>query len=211
MSKLFPRQDGSYALGSSEAKAYRLNQLSLPHIAPLTDFVEDLRLRCGSEYSIPYFDPSDGGTSARVLFLLEAPGPKAVNSSFISRDNPDPSARNFRFLLNEANLTRENTVLWNTVPWYIGAEDQSKIRAAQGKDVKLGAAHLPQLLNLLPELKAIVLVGRKAQSARKIVAALTSIKIFETFHPSNQVVVCQPLLLIQMRRDLKEISEFLQN
>jgi len=44
-----------------------------------------------------------------------------MSSGFISRDNPDPSARNFRALLAGAGIPREKTVLWNIVPWYIGS------------------------------------------------------------------------------------------
>ena len=38
---------------------------------------------------IPHFDPLDGGSNAQVLFLMEAPGPKASASGFVSRNNPD--------------------------------------------------------------------------------------------------------------------------
>jgi hypothetical protein len=45
--------------------------LTLPHIAPLTAYAASLRLRGSVE--VPEFDPLDGGTNARVLFLLEKP------------------------------------------------------------------------------------------------------------------------------------------
>src|SRR5450759_1526622 len=104
--------DGSYALASLEERENRLRMLHRPHIAPLTQFVLDLRKQRGFSNEVPYFDPCDGGIRAHALFLLESPGPKARASGFISRDNPDPSARNFRALLHEANILRENTVLW---------------------------------------------------------------------------------------------------
>jgi len=73
----------------------RAGMLSLPHMLPLRDFVESLRNEMGPEYEIPHFDPLDGGINAQVLFLLEAPGSKAVASGFVSRHNPDETAKNF--------------------------------------------------------------------------------------------------------------------
>src|SRR5207244_3223510 len=77
------------SLGSPVARAARHAELHERHIAPLTAFVDALRVEMGSHYQIPYFDPHDGGIAAEVLYLLEAPGAKAVFSGFISRDNPD--------------------------------------------------------------------------------------------------------------------------
>jgi hypothetical protein len=60
----------------------------------------------GPDHAIPYFDPLDGGVGASVLFLLEAPGPRAVASGFISRDNPDETAKNFHEFNAAAGLAR---------------------------------------------------------------------------------------------------------
>ena len=113
--------DGSYALSSMDERARRRAELRLPHISLLTALVEAIRAEHGFGSEVPFFDAGDGGTGAHALFLLEAPGPKAVSSGFISRDNPDPSARNFRALLAGAGIPREKTVLWSIVPWYIGS------------------------------------------------------------------------------------------
>lgn len=70
--------------------------LGLSHIAPLTEYVAKLRLRGLGE--VPDFDPLDGGIEARILFLLEKPGPmtaeggKRIGSGFISRNNDDSTA-----------------------------------------------------------------------------------------------------------------------
>ena len=143
-----------------------------------------------------------------MLFLLEAPGPKAAASGFISRDNPDPSARNFRELLASAKIPREMSVLWNIIPWYIGSG--TKIRAATGRDVQAGAEYLGPLLSLLPHLRAIVLVGRKSQRARYRIEQLTHVRIFETLHPSNQVVTCWPEKRKTLERELFEVADSLR-
>ena len=120
--------DKAQSLGSLEARAARQAELGDPHIAPLTAFVDRLRAEMGSDYQIPYFDPWDGGTAAEVLFLLEAPGAKAVASGFISRNNPDETAKNFFQLNRESGISRKRTITWNIVPWYLGSG--SRIRPA---------------------------------------------------------------------------------
>lgn len=168
-------------LGNATANANRIQQLREPHIAPLTDFVERLRLEVGPDASIPFFDPWDGGVEATVLFLLEAPGPKAIYSGFISRNNPDETAKNIFELCQESGLERKTTVLWNAVPWYIGTGN--KIRAATLADLKSGLKPLNQLLELLPALTTIVLLGRKAE---KTIAQIDTNKyrVFISPHPS---------------------------
>src|SRR6266436_8404834 len=94
-----PSTDRPKLLAAPAACAARSKQLHEPHIAPLTAFVEKLRAHVGPHVGIPNFDPWDGGIDAEILYLLEAPGPQAVASGFVSRNNPDESAKNF-FQLN---------------------------------------------------------------------------------------------------------------
>jgi uracil-DNA glycosylase len=204
--KGFPREGGPYALGSDAERERRLAMLRQPHVAQLTAFVRGVRARRRGD-RVPYFDPLDGGTRAEALFLLEAPGPQVVRTGFVSRDNPDPTARNLRGFLIEAGICRRRTALWNVVPWYIGTGE--RIRPATGADVAAGAAHLDRLLPLFPQLRAVVLVGRKAQSARHIVERLTPSRAFEMLHPGNQVVACFPVRVRETRRVLKALASFL--
>lgn len=178
-------------LAREDALATRLSLLNEPHIAPLTKFVEDLRKKMGVDAQIPYFDPWDGGTDAEVLFLLEAPGPKARNSGFISRNNPDETAKNFFEISVEARLVRRKTATWNIVPWYIGTD--TKIRAAKASDIEEGKKSLTELISLLPNLRAIVLLGKKAQMASVDLKRLApSATLFECPHPSPMYVNRSP-------------------
>jgi uracil-DNA glycosylase len=86
-----------------------MEMLGRQHMAHLTTYVEELRLSTGLDGLIPYFDPLDGGTDARCLFLFEAAGPGAVASGFISRNNDD-SAKNFFDLNRQVRLDRTHTV-----------------------------------------------------------------------------------------------------
>ena len=172
-------------LGEAAAIAARMEELHAPHIAPLTAFVEELRVEVGSGAEVPYFDPWDGGVEATALFLLEAPGSRAVRSGFVSRNNPDETAKNFHELSAEAGIDRKKTVIWNAVPWYIG--DGQKIRAATPKDLADGLRPLPRLLALLPKLRAVVLVGRKAEKAA-VHLDRSRYTIFTCSHPSPMFV-----------------------
>lgn len=183
--------DQPKSLGYLHERHCLLDRLKEPHVAPLTDFVERVRRERGCGIDFPYFDPSDGGINARFLFVLEAPGPKAVESGFISRNNPDESAKNF-FLLNQvAGLPRELTVSCNIVPWFIGVN--GKIRQATQRDIDEGWPYLLQLIGLLPKLQVVVLVGGKAQRVRhRLEASGVSIPIMDCPHPSPQFVNRKP-------------------
>ncbi|MDR5750210.1 MULTISPECIES: uracil-DNA glycosylase [unclassified Caballeronia] len=178
-------------LGDLVAKAQRLAQLREQHIAPLTGFVEELRLEAGSGAAIPNFDPWDAGVAAEILFLLEAPGARAVASSFVSRNNPDETAKNMFELNRDACIPRIKSLLWNAVPWYIG--DGARIRAATAKDLEAGLAPLPRLIQMLPKLRAVVFMGRKAEKARPQVARLRpDLALFSCPHPSPLFVNNRP-------------------
>jgi len=199
--------DRPKALGERLECQARKARLYEPHITSLTDFVEQVRRKTNKKKYIPYFDPSDGGIHARCLFLFEAPGSKAVNSGFISRNNPDQTANNFFNLNRCAGLDRRLTVSWNIVPWYIGSGN--KIRPAKNKDIEEGSEYLSQLLDLLTDIKIIVLVGRKAQRVEKRLRDRSdSIKILKMPHPSPQCVNRAPENrreeIIGVLRDVKQ-------
>ncbi len=72
-----------------------------------------------------------------------------------------------------------------------------------------GTAHLDGLLPPLPRLRAVVLVGRKAQSARAAIERLTTASVFEMLHPGNQVVACFPRRVHETTRALRTLASFL--
>jgi hypothetical protein len=61
----------------------RRKQLDEPHIVELATFAKSLD--GGDLGKIPDFDPWDGGKQARILFLVEKPGPKSFKSSTTAR------------------------------------------------------------------------------------------------------------------------------
>jgi hypothetical protein len=118
----------SKKLGRPESRSARLSRTRDSHVAPLNRLVDEIREVRGCGLAVPYFDPADGGEGAECLFVLEAPGTRAVQSGFVSRDNPDETAKNLLLLNAEAGIPRELTAIWNIVPWYIGTTE--RIQAA---------------------------------------------------------------------------------
>lgn len=196
-------EDEPYALSSMVERQRRIGMLSQSHIAPLAEYLEKIKTE-HPEKDLPCFDPCDGGRFAKVLFLLEAPGPKAVGSTFISRNNPDPTARNLCDLLQEAEISRRDTLLWNIVPWYVG--DGNRIRAVNSDDIRQSFPYLKDLLTLLPELRVIALVGKKAQSAKNHIRPLTKLPMIDTHHPSARVFNVWPHKKEEMREQLRQVA-----
>lgn len=183
--------DCAKSLGAESGRAARRALLGGDHVAPLTAFVRQIRLETGHGQAVPFFDPLDGGTRASCLYLLEAPGAQAVSSGFISRNNPDESAKNFFELNVEAGIARDTTVVWNIVPWYIGSG--TKIRSAGRADIASGLPWLEQLLSLLPHLRVVVLMGRKAAVAEpRLRAGRPELHLVKSPHPSPLFVNNRP-------------------
>lgn len=164
----------------------RRQALALPHTAPLVRFVAALRRVTGQP--MPDADPADGGVEARLLLLLETPGPAIGRTGFVSRDNSAPTARNLRRFLAAAGLARHETLIWNVVPFVIhapGAANRAPSRAEQAA----GLALLPGLLDLLPHLQVAILAGRAAAAAAPVLAATRpGLAVLLMPHPSPTYV-----------------------
>ena len=153
----------------------------------LSAFVENLRGTRADPNDVPGFDSDNGNLNAKVLLVLEAPGPGAVLSKRVSINNDDPTARNLKALLLKAQLRPEDVIIWNVVPWYCGNEGKTKIAAPSAKDVTEGIDSLCTLVGLLMNLKAIVLVGSTARKAHVRLSAKTRARILSCHHMSQRV------------------------
>jgi len=119
--------------------------------------------------------------NAQVLILLETPGPKAVASRFVSRDNPDPSARNLGRVLDDARLTRADVVLWNVVPQCVSTTEQN--RNACVADIRDALPALQAFIDQLSKLAVVVFCGRSAQRASNHIDLPSGVQVLRTFHP----------------------------
>jgi uracil-DNA glycosylase len=164
-----------------------------PHVAPLTAFVERLRALRGGE-AVPWFDPTEAGVEARILFLLEAPGGRAAladGSGFISPDNDDRTAKTMWTLLREVGLdTRREVVTWNVVPWYVG--DDNRIRGVTVGDLDEARPALRELLSLLPNLRVVLLLGAKAARGWERAQIEGDYAILRAPHPSPRGTASRP-------------------
>ncbi len=139
---------------------------------------------------VPGFDPSNGNERAKFLFLLEAPGPKAVKTGIISFDNPDQTARNLRDQLAAAGIVRTEIALWNVVPWFLG--DGQRIRPARDGDFQDALPYLLPVVRVMVHLQCIVLVGGAARRAHFTLSSTTTARILACHHPSARVMHASP-------------------
>ena len=173
----------------------------------LMNVVNKIRQETGLTSEVPEFDPNNGNEMAKYLFLLEAPGAKAVKTGYISFGNPDPSARNFKVLLEKAEIDRSEIAIWNTVPWYIGTSDKKRIRAANGSDIQDGIQYLTNIIAELPNLKYIILMGGAARKAHVFLSKTTKARIVSCHHTSNKVRNTNPEAFEENLEVLRFISD----
>ena len=162
--------------------------LGAPHARALAAFAAELRRDTGAH--VPDIDPLDGGSEARVVLLLETPGPAIRDTGFVSRDNPTPTARNIRRFAAAAGLPRADTVIWNAVPWTIH-EAGARNRAPRPGEIRAGLGRLPAFLRLLPRLRCAILAGRVAGLARGLVETV-GLDVVAVPHPSPTIVCTDP-------------------
>ncbi|MFC1707030.1 uracil-DNA glycosylase [Planctomycetota bacterium] len=203
-----PGAHAPYSLKSEEERLRRKRLLeTAPHMKPLVEYVRWIRTETGLGDKVPDFDPLDGGDNARVLILMEAPGPRAVESGFVSRNNPDPTARNLCDLFASEDIPREYTAIWNVVPWYLGTE--TRIRAPETHDLAEARRWLVELLSLLPCLQVVVLTGKSAQRAHVWLSARTEANILALHHTSARVYARWPELEDENKAVVKALGAWL--
>lgn len=161
-----------------------------PDVKPLNDLVDELGTHDVAGHP-PYIAPMYRGIHAPILAVLRDPGPKAggvKGSGFLSVENDDPTAeRQLRFI-TEAGLDPAEVVPWNAYPWYIN----KKPNAAQ---LHTGTEPLRRVIELLPELRVILLLGGTAQQtwsyftkAHTGLVEERGITVVQTYHPSRQAL-----------------------
>lgn len=178
---------------SRRGKAARLSYLVRPETDMVfSELVKQIKDKQGLDHEVPGFDPKNGNEAARFLFLLEAPGPRAIQTGYVSLNNPDPTARNFQNQLRQAGIEAKDIAVWNVVPWYLGDEERKKIRGATALDVRSALKYLEALVASMPRLECIVLVGGAARKAHVFLSQATTARILSCHHPSAQALNANP-------------------
>ena len=155
------------------------------HMAPLLDYTSRLRVLRPRWY-VPDFDPASGGVNSRVLFLLEKPGPMTDDrngSGLLSACNDDPTAAATHAFLASNQLSLDRCLFANVIPWWDGT------RKISSEQRTLAGHAIAELIGLLPELRAIVLVGQTAQRAwdRVGLQAPPGVSVWRSDHPGPLV------------------------
>ncbi|WP_156678197.1 uracil-DNA glycosylase [Sphingomonas profundi] len=158
---------------------------------------------------VPDFDPRDGGVAARLILLLETPGPGGDGPRLVSRDNPTGTARNLTRFLAEASISRADTMLWNAVPWIVHAPG-ARNRPLRRGEIREGLAMLPPLVALLPRLRVAVLAGAVAAEAAPVIAReRPTVAVLRMPHPSPTYVCTSPQVAARIRQTLAEAARLL--
>ncbi|WP_407606627.1 uracil-DNA glycosylase [Paeniglutamicibacter sp. ORCA_105] len=139
------------------------------HIAPINYLVDELGSgdESGGQW-VPHVAPIHGGTKARVLALLSDPGPKTSKTSgsgMICFENDDPTAAMLGQLFDQVSIPLNETMIWNAHPWY--RHGTANLRAA---DLRRGIDPLKRVIDLMPDVRAVVLFGSNAQKSWKYFA-----------------------------------------
>ncbi len=96
-----------------------------------------------------------------MLYLAQDPSSTAADTRFISPDNNDGTAKATTEACLEAGLTARERVHWNVYPWWLAAPCEKRVP----HEAELGRIFLIELLDRLPEVSSVVLIGGKAVQA----------------------------------------------
>lgn len=203
-----PEPEAPKSLADPDALAARRAMAGLPHVAPIRALARRIAAERGAP--VPDPDPMDGGVGARLLLLLETPGPMVLRTGFVTRDSANGTASNLFRFLREAGITRADTLIWNAVPWVIHAPGALN-RAPRRAEARAAEPYLTPLLDLLPDLRVIVLAGRFAGDCAPALGALRpDLPLVAIPHPSPTYVCTSPEVPARIRWGLAEAAGILE-
>ena len=111
---------------------------------------------------------------------MTATSGKLLGSGFISRNNDDPTAEATYWFMQQAQIARKHAVIWNVIPWWNGT------RSVTTNELREGSTMVTELVQLLPKLKVVVLVGLKARQAERFIK-IAGLQLIVSDHPSPLV------------------------
>lgn len=161
----FPTKPRGYA-GIAVRNFKENNVVGDPRIWDLNYWVEtvhDIRSDSSSVSSVRFFDPLDGGVSARIMILVDVPE-KVLDSEhasdFESLDNDDDYAATLFNLIAESGLPRESFVLVNATGWKLTESDP--LQANSRYEWLQASLYVDSLVNTFDELKLVIAMGERA-------------------------------------------------
>ena len=138
-----------------------------PHVGDLNTLARSVSTEKGA--SVPLVDPAGGGTRARVLMLMEEHVPcRSAGTGLVSLHANDPTAGNTMTACERAGLDYADLLLWQVIPWWSrdpGLARRCGRSPSRSEHARLAGPYVVRLLALLPQLEAVVLLGRGTQLA----------------------------------------------
>jgi hypothetical protein len=139
-------------------RAEQLGDLYAPHVKAVNKLVDELRV--DADRWMPHLAPMHAGVLARLLVIGPDPGPNLdrgrAYEALLSVEDDNAAAARIGALLKRARIDPAEVTLWNAYPWYTAGD------LAAG-DVRAGLEPLRRLVELLPELEVVVLLGTAAE------------------------------------------------
>ncbi|MFL4472462.1 hypothetical protein ACIPVK_00480 [Paeniglutamicibacter sp. MACA_103] len=160
------------------------------HVAPLNSLVQDLHaVSPEGAGPLPFHAPLHGGTDATILCLM--PAPDAANrveegEDILSTEDDDAAAEALATLLEESGIDAKEVVLWHAHPWYRAEGASGRLT---GAELNAGVEPMGKLLRLVPNLRAVILMGKGpeefwAKVAKKDPQAVIRITAIPSFSPA---------------------------
>jgi hypothetical protein len=178
----------------------QFNRIYDSHISPINRYVDFLREQSGRGW-VPYVAPLYGGVDAKLLSVLRDPGPKTregAGSGFICMENDDQTAEALCNHYAQAGIPACDIVPWNSYPWYIN-------KAPSVVQLRAGAETIAHLLEILKEVRVVMLHGGDAHRVWDYVPAVRTMHVIKTFHPSSQAFIHKdPQVIAERRRHIRE-------
>ena len=132
---------------------------------------------------------SRSGIKARLLYVLRDPGKmtqeKNGGSGFLCIENDDVTAETISKLFEDAKIKASDIVPWNAYPWFINREPTAA-------ELEKGVDPMKRLIDLLPELRVVMLLGGSAHKGWKLLIrkypeiADSELYVIKTYHTSRQ-------------------------
>jgi hypothetical protein len=114
----------------------------------------------------------------------------------------DPTAEATFNFMRKAGVPRAAAVLWNVVPWWNGTREVST------QELREGVSCVRDLIERLPNLRAVVLVGGAAARARPLLAS-NGLALLRSDHPSPLVRARWPERWRAIPAEWSKVSQFL--
>ena len=148
----------------------------------LEQYLNDMRKeKEGYEYPNFCSEYSNQIENKEILVILQDPGNSSPENKTgeCSVLNPDATARNIKATLSKLGIEQDKVILWNFFPFF--GFKGSKI---SNDDKEFWASKIDDLLNLLPNVKVLVVCGMPAWDGMRFFINENDIPLISAPHPS---------------------------